>query len=219
VKADLPIYLLMPTQIDTEFAGLLAPRFRLDELDRHSASVFGLWRDYRIAYINSAWSVFAEENNGQPDIEQRWTLGSRYLAAVPQALRPFYEALLGQAPDPGSSLQPVSHVYECSSASHFRKFSMQIYALQEHTGFVIVNSLFIEVPHDPFERQPQLPDPDRYVDSNGNIVQCSHCRRVQHVSYPSRWDWVPAWVSRSPGEASHSICSICLDYYYPDEAV
>jgi hypothetical protein len=209
----------MPTRIDTDFAVLLGPRFRLEELDRHPASVFGLWQDLRIAYINPAWTAFAEANNGKSCIERNWGLGARYLDAIPGPLRPFYEDLLAQAPDPRASLHPVSHQYECSSAVVFRKFSMQIYSLEERAGFVVINSLLIEEPQDPNKRPPQAPDSERYLDSCGNMVQCSHCRRVQSVANPIRWDWVPAWVEHSPAETSHGICSICLDYYYPNDEV
>lgn len=148
----------MPAHIDANFAARLAPHFRLEELERYPATVFGLWPDFRLAYLNPAWTAFADVNGGQPSVTSTWGLGTRYLDAIAEPLRPFYERLLARAPEPGASLHPVSHQYECSSATLFRKFSMQVYALPEGAGFVIVNSLLVETPHDASGRPPHSAD-------------------------------------------------------------
>jgi hypothetical protein len=206
----------MDTHVDADFEHLLGCRFRMEELASDPASVFGLWPDLRLAYVNPAWTTFAAANGGQPEIAHSWGLGARYLDAIAQPLRPFYRGLLARAPEPESSRHPLAHEYECSSATEFRKFSMQVYALPGRAGFIVVKSLVVEVPHDPVERPPHEADPARYVDARGVIVQCCHCRRVQRGDDPTRWDWVPAWVERSPSATSHGICATCFEYYYPD---
>jgi hypothetical protein len=206
-----------PAHVDADFAALLGPRFRLEDLDQEPASVFGLWPDGTIAYTNPAWRAFASANEGQPAVEREWGLGARYLDAITDALRPFYEDLLARAPDAGTSLHPAFHQYECSSATVFRRFGMQVYALDGRAGFIIVNSLLVEAPHDDAVRPPHAADPASYVNARGIIVQCSHCRRVQHAVHPTRWDWVPGWVDRSPAATSHGICPVCFEYYYPDD--
>jgi hypothetical protein len=205
----------MHTHIDADFGDVLGSRFRVEDFDPDPASVFGLWPDSRLAYFNSAWTTFAAANGGQPAIGQSWGLGARYLDAIAEPLRPFYRGLLAGAPEPESSRHPVAHQYECSSATRFRMFNMQVYALPERAGFIVVNSLVVEVPHDPDVRPPQAAEPQRYLDAQGTIVQCCHCRRVRRGDDPAQWDWVPAWVERSPTGTSHGICAICLGYYYP----
>ncbi len=208
----------MPAHIDANFAARLAPHFRLEELDRYPASVFGLGPDSRLAYFNPAWTAFADANGGQPRVASTWGLGTRYLDAIAEPLRPFYERLLAGAPEPGASLHPVSHQYECSSATLLRRFNMQVYSLPGGAGVVVVNSLLVEMTHDASVRPPQSADRGRYLDPRGIIVQCSHCRLVQRAADPTRWDWVPAWVEHSPSETSHSVCHLCFEYYYPDDA-
>ena len=208
----------MRPRVDVGFGRLLAPHFRLDELDRHPATVFGLWPDARLAYFNEAWCAFAAANGGEPSVRHAWGLGARYLDAIAEPLRPFYADLLARTPDPGTSPHPVSHEYECSSATVFRKFSMQTYALADRAGFIVVNSLVVEAQHDPLVRPPQPAVLERYLDGRGVLVQCMHCRRVQRGAKAVIWDWVPDWVEQSPPRTSHGICPICFDYYYPEPA-
>ena len=203
-------------RIDVGFGRLLAPHFRLDALDRHPDTVFGLWPDARLAYFNEPWSAFAAANGGQPSVECAWGLGARYLDAIAEPLRPFYADLLARTPDPGTALHPVSHEYECSSATVFRKFRMQTYALADRAGFIVINSLVVEAPHDPVVRPPQAAVLGRYLDGRGVLVQCAHCRRVQRGADTVSWDWVPEWAERSPPLTSHGVCPICFDYYYPE---
>jgi hypothetical protein len=202
--------------LDPAFEGPLQGCFHLGDLDAHPQSVIGIWSDSRIAYVNPAWAGFAMENQGNPAIGACWGLGSDYLASISLALRPFYERLLERAPRPERSLHPVVHEYECSSATTYRRFVMQVYALPVGVGFVIVNSLVVDEPHDPIARPPHAAIDAHYRNANGTIVQCAHCRRVRHVEALARWDWIPTWVKRSPAVTSHGLCPICSEYYYPN---
>lgn len=133
-------------------------------------------------------------------------MGASYLKAIPQPLRPFYERFLAATPDAGTTLHPNSHVYKCSFPARFRKCSMQVYALRERSGFIVINSLVVEAPHDPVLRVPRNPDFHAYEDGCGFIVQCSHCRLVKHAGEHERWDWVPEWVALSPSNTRHGLC-------------
>ncbi|MBC8089887.1 MAG: hypothetical protein H7Z40_21720 [Phycisphaerae bacterium] len=202
----------------SEFVSLLHPHFRLQDLEESSAIVFGLWADFTLAYMNPAWEKFAGENLGQPQVETHWGLGANYLEAIAPALRPFYSKLLASTPDAGAALHPVSHLYECSSPTVFRQFSMQVYALKDRAGFVIINALVQEAPHDPVTHMLHNPDQHVYMDEHGIIVQCAHCRLVRQVADPTRWDWVPTWVEQSPESTSHGLCPLCFEYYYAEAA-
>ncbi len=204
-------------QLEAQFQAALAPHFRLEELENHPASVFGLSPDYRIVYVNAAWRRFAHEN-GASQHDEGWGIGTHYLQAMAKPLQPFYTGLLQRAIAEPDSMHPIAHVYECSSATLFRQFRMQLYALREKRGFVVVNTLAIEAPHDPNRRAEHAPERARYTNANGLIVQCAHCRLVERATTLGTWDWVPRWVEQSPPETTHGICPVCLDYYYPEMA-
>ena len=201
-------------EIDERFAELLEQRFRLSDLERHPSSVVGIWPDTRIAYLSQAWHAFAATNDGLPAIAS-WGLGARYMDAVPEVLRPFYESFFSGVPDADASLHPMTHEYECSSPTLFRKFSMHAFALEARAGFVIVNSLLVERPHGDTRNGTASIEGSRYETAGSVVVQCSHCRRFGDARDPERWDWVPDWVASTPAGTSHGICPTCYDYYYP----
>lgn len=201
---------------DPRFAPLLSG-FDREALETHPGSICGLWRDLRIAYVNPAWRRFAEENGGRPGIADAWGVGACYMAAVPDVLRPRLEHLFERAVEGGGdAMRPAALDYECSSARIFRMFHMDVYPLPGRRGYLVVNSLVVEEPHDPRRRAPRPPDRAAYLDAGGLIQQCSHCRRVRHPE-EGRWDWIPAWVEAPPDATSHSICRVCFDYFYPED--
>jgi hypothetical protein len=169
----------------------------------------------RLAYFNPWWFRFARENGGEPSISLEWKLGRSLMDAVPDALKSFYRELYNSVfqRDP-SSLHPLQHRYECSSADTFRVFVMTLYSLGEGEGILVVNSLVVETPHDPAERKNHDPDPETYVGADGLIRQCSNCRRIKNMKEPNRWDWVSDWVANPPVWTSDTICNFCLGYYY-----
>lgn len=189
-------------------------------IEQHHGTAFGLWLDLRLAYVNPAWASFSQLNGGEPELASHWPLGRCVLEAIPPVLEDFYRSLFQNAASSAAmGLRPPAHVYECSSPEVYRRFAMNIYRLAEGEGLLVVNSLLVERPHDRRERQICAADHVAYVHEDGCVRQCSHCRRIENVSVPNRWDWVPEWVEKSPPETSHTLCPLCLDYYYPaDEA-
>ncbi len=202
---------------DKAYADLLSSMFTLQHLDAHPGSIYALDPDGRIVFVNSGWETFARDNGGQPGIAERWGVGSNYFDALAPALAAFYRKLFVRVPGFGGTLIPTSHEYECSSATLYRRFAMSIYALPRQLGHVVVNSLLVERPHDP-ERTPHAPLDAAYVDHNGLIHQCAHCRRVRHLRDTGRWDWVPDWVEHPQPNVSHGLCPVCMDYYSLDSA-
>lgn len=196
------------------FARLLR-QFDRRALDDDPGVIFGLWADFRLAYVNRAWFRFADENGGQPAIAERWPLGTSVMDAVPADLQPYYRYLyaLANARDPHASV-PLCHEYDCSGPETYRRFAMQIYTLEGLQGYLVVNSLLIERAYEA-GAAVTAPRPEDYLDENGMFCQCSHCRRYRNVAEGGRWDWVPAWVQRQPVRTSHGLCRICFDYYYP----
>jgi hypothetical protein len=187
-------------------------------LDGQPESIFVIDQDGYLVYVNAAWHQFARKNGGQPAIGDRWSLGANYFAAIPPPLDTFYRDLIRQAPAYGEGSAPLSHCYECSAPSVYREYNMLVYALPNQRGHLIVNSRVVERPHDPQTHASSRPERESYLDANGFLHQCAHCRRVEHQHDESRWDWVPEWVEAPLANISHGICPVCMEYYFPEVA-
>jgi hypothetical protein len=183
-----------------------------DEIEEYGSTIYGAWPDLTHAYFNPAWSRFAEANRGEPDVSQKWGLGCHILDAIGEPLRSYYDQAWKKCLQ---EKKPWEHRYECSSADVYRLLHMTCYPLANGNGLLVVNATVVEHPQDSQERPPHRADAAAYLDANGVIHQCMHCRKVQCHDAQDRWDWIPGWVERSPMFASHTLCPICLDYYYP----
>jgi len=193
---------------------------RLKRLEKHAGTVYGIRPDYCLAYFNPAWQKFALDNGGEPAISRQWGLGTPVMKAVPKELKEFYENFFARSfkSDPLIG-QPPHHEYECSSAETYRKLMMTCDVLREGKGLIIVNSVLVERPHDPQEHASQQADKSIYMDRNGLVCQCVHCRRVLNLKVEKRWDWVPQWVADAPPKTSYSLCETCFGSYYPDKVL
>lgn len=186
----------------------LLEEFEFGELESAGGTVYGLWPDLRLAYMNAAWSRFAAENGGEPAIAQHWGLGRCILEAISEPLRPFFMQNYSRCLEEG---RPWEHIYQCSSAEYYREYHMTVFPLGGREGLLVVNSLRVETPH-PSVALPALVE--RYRTADGIVCQCSHCRRTRRIDNPSVWDWVAQWVKQSPPETSHGICPECLGFHY-----
>jgi hypothetical protein len=182
----------------------------LDVLERARDTSFALSEPLDIIYCNSAWDRFAQENGGSQEMQGRSVISKNLLDFVTPELRGFYSSLFARARAIG---QPVDHDYECSTASAFRLYRMRVYPLAPGHGFVVLNSLRVEHPHDRIARPP---DDAIYTDSAGLMHMCANCRRTRRTSPspPDVWDWVPTYLDRNLANVSHGICPVCLEYYY-----
>ena len=90
---------------------------------------------------------------------------------------------------------------------------MRVYPLTP-AGWLVTSAVVVE-------SLAPAPDPAfveaAYVDANGLITMCAHCRRTRRADAQraERWDWVPAWVARLPDRTSHGLCPGCFSYHYP----
>ncbi|TDY03862.1 aldo-keto reductase family protein [Thiohalophilus thiocyanatoxydans] len=195
---------------DPGFEQLLAQHFSLATLEQQPGTVYGLWPDLTLAYMNPAWFRFARDNQGEPAISWQWQRGRAVTEALPDVLHPFYVELylrgLEQQDD-----RPLEHAYECSSPEQYRRFSMTLHNLGYGAGLLIIN----------FERQvaqhrriPRQGDPRSYVDDRGYLVQCSHCRCYRHNQQKNHWDWIPTWLATPPDNLTQTLCPDCFNHYY-----
>jgi hypothetical protein len=145
-------------------------------------------------------------NQGGAGALRDQVVSTNLLDSIPEDLKAFHAGLFAKARATG---QPVNHDYECSSATMFRLYRMQIYPLDQ--GFAVINSLRLEHPHD---RTPLEPNDAVYRAESGLIRVCANCRRTNRTSDPAAWDWVPAYVDHERETITHGVCPLCLEYYY-----
>ncbi len=193
-------------QVAPEFADALGSHAS-SRLDQSPHSAYGIWPDGRLAYLNRGWFDFARDNEGDA-LPSRWGLGASIWDAIPPLLTDFYaegfEGALGTG-------KPWHHRYECSSPSLLREFHMLAYPLASSRGLLIVNSLLLELPH-PLRAGDR--SAARYVDEDGLIRQCVHCRRVRRVKSRA-WDWIPPYVREHPPNMTGGMCASCFSHHYP----
>ena len=195
--------------------GLEAAGFRLENLETDRSIMYMLGPSLRIIYCNKAWDEFASLNGGI-GLERNVILGTSILDVVPSPLRAFYEDAFAQV---RQQLKPWEHDFECSSPDTFRLFHMRVLPLP-NSNSIVENSLQVEKPHGP-ERPAMSADRTSYVNENGILAMCCHCRRTRRINAGavSVWDWVPAFLTDPPGRVSHGLCRTCRAYYYPDAEI
>jgi hypothetical protein len=202
---------------DEAFAALLNP-YPAEALDAFPGTAYGIDADMRLACANPAWFTFAQDNGGETEFNSIWG-GRCILEAMAPVIREYYAHAYRKCLESGERWQ---HVYECSSADQYRRFHQVAYPLSLGRGLLLVNSLVIELPHGPTRVRATDTELAGYLDANGLICQCAHCRRVRNFSEHAqgRWDWIPEWVRRCPENTSHSFCPACYGHYYsrPEKA-
>lgn len=197
-------------KLDPGFKRLLRSH-KIEDLRAHAGAIYGIWPDFRLAYLNPGWFRFAADNNGEPEISRRWDLGVSMLDALPPETQAFYKARYRDCLESGNTW---SYEYECSSAQIFRLLAQIVYPLGAGEGLLIANSLRVEQAHDPKGRPVNPPLDSVYRDQEGLIHQCAGCRRVKNPLEPERWDWVPAWVDRIPVATTHTFCPSCFGHFF-----
>jgi hypothetical protein len=195
-------------QIPASFIMRLFGEVPAQVLEQDQSVIFGLDSNLHIVYCNAAWDAFAAANGGR-DLLRPAPIGHFLLGYVSGPVVEYYAAAFESVL---KTAQPWRHVYECSSATTFRKFAMQVLPIPRTHGLLVVNSLCVERPHEPSRNGPPPPE---YRSTAGIVVMCSHCRRTKRAVGEEQWDWVPEHVEHLPANTSHGLCGICLEYYYP----
>ncbi len=197
--------------LDPAFAASLQGR-SLADLEAHPGTVYGVFADGRLGYLNPAWYRFARENDADPDTWV-WQLGAPLATAIPEVLVPFYDDAFRAVRAGG---EPWSQVYECSSATRLRRLRMQVLPLADG-ALLVVHSPLVDEPHAPGLEGVGPHDPRFRDPHTGIVVQCAHCRCVRRVDLPEHpWVFVPAYVADPPEQVSHGLCPACLAYHYPE---
>ena len=90
---------------------------------------------------------------------------------------------------------------------------MIVHALKNRACLVVTNPLIYESPHG----KVATADSGLYVQPNGFITMCAHCRCSRRVDLPEQWDFVSDYIDLR-GQASlivsHGFCPICHAHFY-----
>lgn len=181
--------------------------FNFETLEKNPCSIYGLTKDLSLNYFNPSWFQFSQANGGEPDISERFGLGTYVGETIVGPAKDYYLEVFKGILQTGKVWH---HDYECSSPDTFRMFHQSVYPLYSREGLLIVNTLVREHSH---KNKVCLPD-EVYLQKTGFISQCCNCRRVQRGDNEEIWDWVPAWVESMPENTSHTFCQLCYEYYY-----
>ncbi len=178
-------------------------------LDRSPSVSYILDSQFRIMYCNPAWNRFAGSNGGA-GLASDLVVGSDLFEAIPDVLKPAYSDAFRVVLSTGLVWEQS---YECSSPTAFRIYRMRIHVLKPGDWFIVTNTLVVERP---FAETP-APDASKYVDLNGWVTVCAHCRCSKRVDESNRWDFVPEYLTlrlASTPKVSHGLCPICRAYFY-----
>ena len=197
---------------ESEDESRLARRSRLcriiQALDRSPAVSYILDSGHRIIHSNPAWDSFAVMN-GAPRLCGENVVGLNIFDVIPDVLKSFYLGAFARALEEG--VWEVS--YECSSPDLFRKYRMRVHALKNRSWLLVTNPLIYESAH----RNVARADSSLYLQPDGLITMCAHCRCSRRVDLPDQWDFVPDYFQLK-GQASlivsHGFCPICHAYFY-----
>ncbi len=183
--------------------------FEYETLEKDKHPIYGLSRDLELIYFNPAWMELAHKNGMSRETLERFGLGTSIIDAIQgQRLKQFYEERYQLALD---TMTVWPHEYECSNRNEFQSFQQTAYPLKNGTGLIVIHALNMRFP---ISRKEYEAVTKKYTQDTGYVTQCSNCRRIQRALEPEYWDWVPSWVSKPPKACSHSICPLCLDYYW-----
>ena len=189
--------------------------FTNETLRSETSSIYGLWPDLRFGYFNEGWLHFARQNDGPDEDRSRAYLGRSLMDVVPPDMRRYYEEFFATARKKSEKDRvPPRLQYDCNSPDAYRLMSMTAYPAPDSAGILVVHSLVKEAPLDAQYELHHPDDRNEYLDDDGFIRQCAHCRRVMHPSRVGRWDMVPELIERMDLRISHTLCMFCRDIFW-----
>ncbi len=181
----------------------------MQALQRSAIVSYVLDSQFRIMYCNPAWNRFARLN-GAPQLTSDAVVGFDLFNAIPEVLQSAYADAFRQVLSTGKVWEQS---YECSSPTIFREFRMRVHLLKPQDWFIVTNPLKFERPH----ARTATADANTYVNANGFVTMCAHCRCSMRLDNPDQWDFVPEYLQLSSVCAvrvSHGLCPICRAYFY-----
>jgi len=191
-------------KIDQDFIPYIYD-YNTHSLNNSAAVIYAIDSNYKIRFFNDAWEHFAETNNGCK-IATEWGIGANVINAIEGAQKEFYRELYDASINENLI---ISHQYECSSSTRYRKFKLIGYPLVNQRGLLLENYLISEA-NIAYNEPPLIVDD--YQDNYGIIKQCGHCRKIYNHRQHT-WEWCPSLIDQITLKISHSLCTECLPLY------
>lgn len=180
----------------------------LDFLGKSEDVIYIIDNTFKLMAFNEAWCSFAMNNNGK-DILKQFLFGTDIAKVCVEPIKSYVVKGYGKALRENV---PFAYKYECSSPEICRVFYQTVYPLFGSKGLVITNHLIIESQHS----EEGVAFSSRFEDNAKIVTQCSNCGKIRDPQNKEKWYWVPELVKNRLPNISHSICTPCLDHYYPD---
>ena len=194
-------------RFNPDFANKL-PRIKLAILEKSPQTIYALNQRLELIYLNPYWFTFARENSGEPDITNRFPIGTPLQEIISnEEMLSYYAYHFNAVMESGKVWH---HEYECSSSEKERHYWQTTYPLKDGSGVLVVHNLIVETS---MKNAIENPAHKSYLQSDQTILQCGNCRRVQRPDQPYIWDRVKDWISVPPKEVKMVICPHCEDFY------
>lgn len=172
-------------------------------------TIYAVWSDLRIAYLNDAWFEFARANETDDEFFDRFGLGSSIdFAAENLSNRRFVEAIRASLADQRAR---VSY-YECPSPQNYRLMQVTFLPISEDVC-IVSNAGVVTTSHVEAGRNPQVGHIDEYMNEDGMVAMCSSCRRVRDPDSAGTWVFVPAFVENPIELVTHTLCESCNTWW------
>lgn len=186
--------------------------FDLLSYEQSGNIVYAIDDQFILQYFNQQWESFAKENNSS-DIIFSSNIGCNILTNITGPLRHFYYKKYN---DVLNSRTIFEHEFECSSPEKYRKYHQRVIPLPLTSGLLITNSKIQEYPHLQSIQHHHSSNLLPYLNSDGEICQCSNCRKVKNMDYENRWDWIAKFIVSLQPNTIFSVCDECMNKYYND---
>jgi len=168
-------------------------------------------------FVNEAWDRHAAQNGGGPSCLGASLIGTRWLDHVRgDEVREGLADLLARAlRDPGPRPRPLLQMGECNTPTTAALLSTRLEAVLHGGEAVAVRILHTVVRERPIsEVYDVVHRPlDSYRADDGQVTQCSCCRRMRDPVEPDRWDLVPALLTQPLVEAKQVLCGYCAELH------
>ncbi len=181
----------------------------LQALEQSPAIAYIADSEYEIMYCNPAWSRFATAN-GAPQLAAEAVVGSNLFDVIPAVLTGFYSHAFTQVRSTG---QVWEQYLRCSSPASSGLYRMRIHLLKPMDWFAVTNAFVVEQSY----ANSAIADAIQYLDHDGCIRLCAHCRCARRVDNHRQWDYVPEYLRLRADSAinvTQGLCPLCRAYFY-----
>ncbi|MEO6396903.1 MAG: hypothetical protein ABIP13_00390 [Tepidiformaceae bacterium] len=187
-------------------------------LDAESGLACALDAEGTIVYLHERWDTVLPP--GAPNAARSEQLiGSRWLDAMTDDTVLYYERLVASVFSLPSTIGAgLVHVSQCNTPDLVRQCTARFAPVFDGDGPPIgativygLKSLGTAAQHYGMSLRPV----ETFTNDDGNVVQCSCCRRLRDPQGRD-WEFVPAALAEAPARLSHGLCPTCVALYYPD---